>query len=284
MKRAYFLWIGSPLPWIAKLCINTAADQGFDIILFTDNLNTKIDCPITLCDYREILSFDDCTIRKAGLNIHSYTRFSDMFRYKLLSLHDGWWFDCDMIIMRSADSFSKLLEEKTIVLGYESNEILNGAVIGSRCRRVFEGILDRCLTRNIAHSTAWGSMGPLLLTKYFQHQKFQALLLQPESFYPFHHSIYSHCYLSSQINKLDLMSKQSYAVSLHYSLLKKSGLIHILPQADSFLGRYVSSYTPDLSEDTASLISYLEHSLDNAFILSSKKRLISRLYELMRMS
>ncbi|WP_263374481.1 glycosyltransferase [Granulicella aggregans] len=103
------LWIGANLSKLELLTIRSFVEQGHQFILWT---YSDIRCPlpmgVTVKDAAEILPAD-CVFkrsivdRECGLGVGSCAGFSDLFRYKLLYEHGGYWADMDVTCLRPLD-------------------------------------------------------------------------------------------------------------------------------------------------------------------------------------
>src|SRR5690606_15453350 len=112
----YFLWVGSKLPDLARICVLSAAEKGFETVLFSDRVQSVSHPRLRVEDWREIeLPYSPEEVRLQGRGEPFFAGFADLFRYKLLSRRQGWWFDCDTIILKSSVEFQSLLAEHDLI-------------------------------------------------------------------------------------------------------------------------------------------------------------------------
>ena len=108
--RVNGLWIGSHLSRLELLTIRSFCDHGMGFRLWVydelDNDLSDIE-GLELCDATEIIPREDVfQYRNSNTFGHgkgSYAGFSDIFRYKLLYEHGGWWVDMDICCLRPFD-------------------------------------------------------------------------------------------------------------------------------------------------------------------------------------
>lgn len=98
------LWIEGKLSPLELLTIESFLHQGYEFHLWSYDLKGEVPKQIKLRDAREIISEQDVFSyahqNQFGHGKGSYAGFSDIFRYRLLYLHGGWWTDMDMTCLR----------------------------------------------------------------------------------------------------------------------------------------------------------------------------------------
>ena len=103
------LWIRGELSSLEQLTIYSFIDFGYEFILWTyDDFNNYKDIKgLIVKDAREIISeeqvFSYKLTNQFGHGKGSYAGFSDVFRYRLLYLHGGWWVDMDVTCLKRFD-------------------------------------------------------------------------------------------------------------------------------------------------------------------------------------
>ncbi len=108
MRTVHGLWIGQRLSPLELLSIRSFLDNGHPYVLWAyDRLETPLPQGAELRDAAEILPreavFAYRHANEWGHGKGSYAGFSDIFRYRLLYLHGGWWADLDIVCLRSLD-------------------------------------------------------------------------------------------------------------------------------------------------------------------------------------
>lgn len=91
------LWIGDDLTNMEKLCIQSFIDNGHEFHLYTYTDIGGIPEGTIVKDGNEILPESEIFKTK---HRSSVSKFSDWFRYALLSKHGNFWVDMDLICIR----------------------------------------------------------------------------------------------------------------------------------------------------------------------------------------
>ena len=107
-KTVNALWIGEYLSSTELLTINSFLNKGHSFVLWSYNeLKTELPKAVILKDANEIFPkskvFSYKYSNQFGHGKGSYAGFSDIFRYKLLYLHGGWWTDMDVTCLKALD-------------------------------------------------------------------------------------------------------------------------------------------------------------------------------------
>lgn len=99
------LWIGDKLSALELLTLESFLHHGHRFHLWTYGpLLTQLPEGVVLCDANEVIPASNIFCYKHGNEfghgLGSYAGFSDLFRYKLLLEHGGWWTDMDITCLR----------------------------------------------------------------------------------------------------------------------------------------------------------------------------------------
>jgi hypothetical protein len=235
VNRAYFLWVGSSLPDAARISVLSAANAGFETVLFADRPQDITHTNLRLADWREIdLPWSPEQVRLKGKDQPYFAGFADLFRYTLLSSFEGWWFDCDTIILRPASDFAEIMPVEGILIGQESKGVFNNAVIGSRNRAEMVKLKEAALP-NYPISKYWGQSGPALITRMIASGQIKANVVGRDHFYPVHHTDIAKIYLPAHRDALREQEPKWFCLSLWGEVLSRSGLKHLAPPPDSYL-------------------------------------------------
>lgn len=268
---AFFLWVGSLLPDMARASILSAAEAGFETVLFTDRSQNIHHPKLTQTNWREVdLPWSPEEVRLRGEGKPCFAAFSDLFRYAVLAKHDGWWFDCDTILLRNQEAFDKLLLPGNVTVGLENDVVVNGAVLGSRSKDAMQLLFEQAMPA-FPILDSWGVVGPSLISNLIAEDRFPALVLRKEHFYPIHHSDIAQVFLPEYRETFKAEQQHWYCLSLWGEVLSRSGLKHLAPPQDSYLGDLLSS-NPALGEirtDPVELANYLERNLHKLETLES---------------
>lgn len=102
------MWIGKSLSACELLTIKSFLNHGHEFVLWAyDDIVTPLPSGTVLRDASEIIPRDKIFSYKYsnqfGHGKGSYAGFSDIFRYKLLYLHGGWWVDMDVTCLKPLD-------------------------------------------------------------------------------------------------------------------------------------------------------------------------------------
>jgi hypothetical protein len=113
------LWIGRSLGPLQRACLRSFLHCGHRVRLFAYDAIAGVPDGVEVCDATDILPRSVIFTHHTG----SFALFSDYFRYKLQMLSLGYWIDTDIYCVRP------LQFTDGIVLGWESEEYCNGAVL-----------------------------------------------------------------------------------------------------------------------------------------------------------
>ena len=262
-NTAYFLWVGGTLPDIARVSVLSAAEAGFDTVLFTDQMQDITHPALRVADYREIsLPWGPEDVRLKEEDRPCYAAFSDLFRFALLARHDGWWFDCDTIILRPAEAFAALLKPSQITVGREDAETINGAVLGSLGHSHARHLYDTA-AKAFPVLERWGVVGPALITRCIAEGSVSAHVLSQEYFYPIQHADIASIYRPEDSARLQAEEPSWYCLSVWGEVLSRSGLKHLAPPDGSYLADLLARHPKlgGIGGDGAKLAAYLAENL-----------------------
>jgi hypothetical protein len=192
-QTAHFFWHGT-MSLYEYLCIGSFVKHNWDVKVWAYE---KLDLPTgaTQCDASEILSIDELnTFRVWSPHTKSYestgginSGFSDLFRFTLLLKHGGWWFDTDVVCLKDQSQFDALKQNKHIVVGQESKNVINGAVLNFPSKDTNSLILQKCLELcSGTREFGWGAVGPGLITDFSKEQNLSHEAHPQSVFYPIH--------------------------------------------------------------------------------------------------
>ncbi len=107
-KTINALWIGNHLSPLELLTIHSFIEHGHEFKLWLyDELETILPSGTLVGDAHEIIPrekvFSYKNSNQYGHGKGSYAGFSDIFRYKLLYEHGGWWVDMDIACLKHLD-------------------------------------------------------------------------------------------------------------------------------------------------------------------------------------
>jgi hypothetical protein len=193
MEIANFFWEGELSNFEVK-CIKSFVNNGFYVKLWSYT-NIQLD-GVESCDANLVIPRDYKLNIKQTLNslkseeTTKIATLSDYFRIKLLHLFGGWWFDTDCICLKDVEEFTKIKENRKIVLGKVTNikedkhHLSNGILyfndeISNKVLTEFESLVDEKGDTN----QIWGYYGPEFITNFILNNGLYDEVLSVESFY-----------------------------------------------------------------------------------------------------
>lgn len=217
------LWIGPRLSTLERLSMASFLANGHPVRLFRYEAIEGVPSGVELHDARDVMPADSVFTYADGFGKGSPAAFANVFRYKLLLDHGGYWSDTDTVCLKPFDFVADY------VIGAErlpSHAIKDGKdarlAIGVLKMPARSAVMAECYAiANDANKRElqWGQMGPELVTRSFARHDLVKHALAPDVFYPL-----------DWWNVRDLVSKpldvpaQSYAVHLWNQLWTHRGM------------------------------------------------------------
>lgn len=234
-KTAHFFWHGQ-LTLYEYNCIRSFVLKGFDVNVWSfQNLN--IPSGAKLCSASDIVQEEKIHNFTMDGKKNSLAAFSDYFRLVLLKHESGWWFDADCICLRSVDEFNQLTKNSSFIVGKESEQYVNNAVIFSNSNVVTQLLHNaELLCTKLKNNFSWGEIGPKLLTSFVNENNLEITVLSEKYFYPIHYKD-ALTILDPNLTKLiEENTKHSYTLHLWNEVLRKKNVNKfIMPPDGSFL-------------------------------------------------
>ena len=97
---AQFLWIGERLSPMEQLALRSFVNHGYEVHLYTYGEVQNVPPGVICKAGTDILPAERIFKVAHGWGKDSYANFADLFRYHLLRLKGGWWFDMDFVSIR----------------------------------------------------------------------------------------------------------------------------------------------------------------------------------------
>lgn len=220
------LWIGPQLGTLHRLCLRSWASLGHRSVLFTDTYVANVPPGI------EIRSVFDVPGVKAIYDINKVVQnpsgFSNLFRVKLLLAEPVLWLDTDMLAMREPP-----LSLGDHVFGFESDKIVNGAVLALPMSSPVLGELHDHLLSAKGSRIIFGDLGPRLLTRVLSDYSMLGMAAPRSNYYEIR---------PTELWKL-YSAKNSDEVR---SRLEGRPLVHLWNEATRHLPYKVSSLAPQV--------------------------------------
>jgi mannosyltransferase OCH1-like enzyme len=216
---ANFFWYGE-LSKFEKACITSFVKNNFEVYLWSYN-NLSVPGAISR-DAKEIFPEEDVFKYKINSSVYdskhaSIAIFSDIFRYKILELYGGWWFDSDCYCLKDQNEFKKLRDKKKLVLGLESVGYLagNGLIWADKSVSTIISNNAEKLCKDLNYQIPyWGITGPGLVTETAIKLNLESSILPINYFF------------SIQINQ-DYLYTDPKHIEFAKSLIKDSFVTHI---------------------------------------------------------
>jgi hypothetical protein len=199
-------WYEGKLSWVAELSIRSFTRlPGTTIAVYS--YDNESDPHIPGCNWMNAEEILPESVLSKYKNNRGYAIAADLFRYRLLYLKGGWYFDTDCLLLRPLTPFF----DHDYVFARQDADYVNNAVMkfpagDPMLRRMYEecirigpkkykyGLLGRVggnafafwrLARLARYFViGWGDFGPLMLTRYLMETEMISHALPPESFYP----------------------------------------------------------------------------------------------------
>jgi hypothetical protein len=121
LSRVSALWIGQLSP-VERLCLGSFAAQGHPVHLYAYDYLDNLPAGVTLQDAAQILPRSLIFKNQLGKGKGSLAAFSDIFRFKLMLDHGGWWVDADIFCLRPFDFTTPY------VFGFEGTSVASGVI------------------------------------------------------------------------------------------------------------------------------------------------------------
>lgn len=261
MEVANFFWHGPELSCYEQACISSFVHHGFAVRLWSYH---DIDVPIGVerCDAELIYpEFRALQCTQAGTK-GSLPSFANFFRYKLLSDHEGWWFDSDVACLTHYSHFSF---ENECVFGFEDDSFINSAVLKIPSHLALE-LLVRANAIGVEQDWCfdWGQVGPKLLTSTVVGLGLAGSAQPAAVFYPIHYSNALDLLDPEKAEEVEEKCAASLTCHLWNAMLKWHGVPkEVMPPRDSFLHRKFVEYDASLADLPSLSLAELEQ-LKNA--------------------
>jgi len=212
-ERFQMFWYEGRPNWIAEASIRSFvsfSDVEVDVYSYDPDGDPGIDGCVWK-DAREILDFEVAeSYRK---NMKSYSSSSNLFRYRLLYLKGGWYFDTDCILHRRLDS----LFDRPMVFGKESPQwCVVGVLRFPAGMDMFQQMYDECVAIP-PEKYRWGMAGPKMFHKHVKANGLEHLALPPVYFYPVHFT------QIARFKKPLVLDERTFIVHLWNEALRRKG-------------------------------------------------------------
>lgn len=261
------LWIGGPLSWLERLCLQSFVDQGQRITLFSYEDIPNVPAGVIRRDGREVLETDQFLKYEKK---DSFALFADLFRLHMLRACPGMiWVDTDVYCWRPMDY------DTDFVMGFElpDSPRVNNAVLGlAPDHPMLAALLDYtadpwrippfvkpALRAEYAEAAAagkpvhvsqqpWGVWGPMMVSHFAQAMGLLDQVQPMAAFYPVPFPE-RQTFMRSARRVEQLMSPATTALHLWASNKRELDLRHDgVPPAGSFLAALMDRHGLNAAE------------------------------------
>jgi hypothetical protein len=177
------LWIGEELTDMEIMSINSHIIVGHKYNLWCYSKIKNIPKEAYICDASKILPENNIFSYKIGAGKGSFSAFSNIFRYKLLLDHGGWWVDTDVVAIKKFDFEQEYIfaSENLETVGTCSTTCVIKVPPDSQ-------IMKKCFLISSSHDKEkleWSTIGPKLLNECLtKSQELKKFVQKPEVFCP----------------------------------------------------------------------------------------------------
>lgn len=178
LPRIQTLWIGPRLSTMEQLALTSFVQHGHDVDLYTYGDVAGVPPGVTLRDGNAILPESMIFLYR---DHHSYSGFSNYFRYRLLLERGGCWADMDLVALRPI-----AFEDEHV---FSSEEARGGQYVTTSFIQapagspVMQRAWDLCAAKDRTQ-IRWGETGPALLREVVESLGMQPFVRPPEVFCP----------------------------------------------------------------------------------------------------
>jgi hypothetical protein len=214
------LWIGEGLSSLEKLCLSSFRHHGHNVVLYAYNDLEGVPDGVTVRDGRSILC-EDAIFRygpRAGEGKGSVAAFSNLFRYKLLLEHGGWWVDMDVVCLQNHAT------DDPYVYGWQAEDSINTAVIKAPAGSpLMQDLYETTLA--LGQDVTWGETGPDLMTELVAKHGLLDHVRPREHFYPVR-PVHAKFLFDADTHGFLFENLRSTSLSVHFwnEMLRRGGI------------------------------------------------------------
>lgn len=191
MEIANFFFEGE-LSKLEKKCIESFVKNGFKVKLWSYSnlqLPNVESCDASLVLDKNVKIKQDFSSKSE--EVSQLAAFSDYFRYKVVDMFGGWWFDADCFCLKNSSDFTKLRLDKKIVAGkqfddYNEQQQICTAVfymdksVSSKLLFEFESMLNEI---DMNEHIPYGYYGPEFFSNFIKKEGLYENVLEINAFY-----------------------------------------------------------------------------------------------------
>lgn len=244
---ANFFWNGT-LSIYEKKCIESFVKNNFIVRVWSNDKLQDLPNGAELCDASKIIpqeilektSHPSGKFENVGDNHLNAAAISDIFRANVGSEIEGWYFDTDCFCLKDQSEFTKLRENKPLVVAHEDpkdTSYINNAIMYLSSEvsvALRKAVYEECVRYNYKF-TEWAQIGPILISRFIAQHGLTPNVISHNNFY----SIYwteMNLFASPELLQIALLrNKDSYVTHLWNSQLVSHKIKPNLPPEGSYL-------------------------------------------------
>ncbi len=243
---ANFFWYGNELSIYENACLRSFLKNDFNVVVYSFQ-KIKLPKKIKFKDANKILKKSEIKKFIHGGKKGCLAAYSDKFRILLQKKNLGWWFDLDIICLKNSKNFYKLEKNRKIVIGYETKNKVNNAVLKVNDLNLTNKLLSEI--KKIGYKFKWGKIGPLLLNNYLKKNKVIDEILSEKIFYPINYNKIELLFNPKKTKTALNLTKHSFTIHLYNQIINRIGLPkNILPPKNSYLYNLMINICPDYNK------------------------------------
>jgi hypothetical protein len=216
---ANFFWHGPRLGLYERACLTSFVIAGLTTRLYSFDPKIEVPQGVEVMDASALAQESEVFAYTQGGKKGSIAAFSDVFRYRLLQLAPGWWFDTDIYCLQGPESFLAL--ERTsrgILIGEQGRNDLNAAVLYISDTDIARELEQQAVAKG--HVFGWGAIGPDLVRKYVAANPERATVVGPSAFYPIHYRKTDKFYRPETREECEGLARDAVCVHLWNEILR----------------------------------------------------------------
>lgn len=244
--KANFFWNSNNLSIYENACLNSFVKNGFDVNVYSF-CSIKLPQGVVLKNASSILNQREIKKFIHGGRAGCLAAFTDKFRIELQKKNLGWWFDMDVVCLKSSKYFSQLEKKNKFIIGMETNNKINNAVLKISDKNLVDRILKQI--QETGYTFKWGGIGPDLITKILKEEKILYKAQPQYKFYAINYHNFNLLILPKFKKLAKQLTKNSLVTHNYNQIFNRFGIPkNIMPPKNSFLYEVFVKYSPELKK------------------------------------
>jgi hypothetical protein len=230
VEKFQSFWFGDELGLYPRLAMKSFVDRGHSYVLYAYK---KFDVPngIELRDAAEILPASRVFFYgdRAGIGRGSVAGFANLFRYALLQRFGNWWVDTDVVCI------SDTVPTTDLFTGWEDAQVLGNAILKFPAGHPLANALLEG-AEQAGTDLAWGTTGPLLVTRLAREMGLADQMVAPAIAYPLRSFEALDMFIPSRRDALVCQMSDAPLLHLWNEEKRRAGLLpQVAPPPGSFM-------------------------------------------------